>query len=504
MFYLYLARVLSDSDLGAVVILSAIAALMTAVFSLGIGTGFQHFLSFYLGRSETATLNALVRTAFFFAVILSVASVVTTLVLSTGLSDFFFHTRAYVGVIALLAIFTGVQTANSTLQSVLLGFHKFATYSIVYILGSVATYGLPLGFLWLKQGLDSIVIGWTTGAALACALYLVAILRTIGTLSGKGQNAGGGDGLNLRQSIVTYSLPLFVWSLLATGALYVDRLVLASIVNLANVGIYNYALLIASGSLAVVGPFATILMPKASKLFGRRDDNEIRVLTRNAITLITLVYVPVGLGIAALGPFLLRFLAGPGFVAASIPMIALLIISAVFVPYSILSSIAAATRKTTAFVKAAGLALATNVALSIILVPRVGMLGAAFGNSSMEWVPFLVFYVELRSTGLVRFDLHSLSRVWLASGVMFAVVGVPLWVSGYDLILVPVFVALGVVSLAVSLRLLGAIGGETATTLTQLLPRWLYGIRHAIYWLAPAHKTDRIRTMSGSGPFRQR
>ena len=503
-FYLYLARALPYNDLGAVVVLSAIAALMPVAFSLGIGPGFQHFLSFYLGRSETSVLQRLVHSAFFFALVLSLATAATTLVLSTVLSDLFFHTRAYADAVAILAVFAGLQTGNSTLSSVLLGLQRFATYSVVSIAGWVATYGLALLFLSVRPGVDSIVIGWTLGATLACTLYVITILRTSGSWTPLLAGTRGAGEPGLHRSILAYSLPLFIWSLLATGALYVDRLVLASVANLASVGIYNYALLIASGSLVVVGPFSTLLIPKASKWFGQRNEDEIRALTRSAITLIVLVYVPVGLGIAALGPFLLRYLAGPGFVGASLPMIVLLVLSAVFIPYSILSSIAAGTRRTMAFAKAAGFALGANVVLSVLLVPRLGMLGAALGNASMIWVPFLVFYLELRPTGLVRFDLRSLSRIWLATGLMSVMVGVPLWFLGYDLAFVPIFVLLGIASLAVSLRLLGAVSAETATTLLQVLPRWLSGLRHAIYWLAPAYRVEGMQPVSGAGLSYQR
>ena len=85
------------------------------------------------------------------------------------------------------------------------------------------------------------MVGWSIGSALTCALYVVAIRRASGSWSGTvaGQEVMSSAGLH--RSILAYSLPLFVWSVLATGTLYVDRLVLASVANLASVGVYNYA-----------------------------------------------------------------------------------------------------------------------------------------------------------------------------------------------------------------------------------------------------------------------
>lgn len=494
-FYLYLARVLSYTDLGAVVILSAIGALMAVVFSLGIGPGLEHYLSFYLGKSDAGVLRTLIRSGFIFAFVLSGAAAVATLALSTAFSDLFFHSRAYASAIALLSIFAGLQSGNSALQSVLLGLQRFAAYSVVFILTSVSIYGFALGFLWLHTGIDSIIEGWALGAAVGFVLAASAILRRL-PARGTDNISGARVKSNLHRGILAYSLPLFVWAVLATGTTYVDRLVLASVADLASVGVYNYALLIATGSLVVVWPFATILIPKASKFFGQSNEREIRMLARTAITLIVLVYVPFGLGIAALSPFLLRYLAGPGFVSGSVAMIALAVISAIFVPYSVLSSIAAGTRRTISFAKAAGLALVCNVTLSVVLVPRLGMLGAALGNSSMVWVPFLVFYRELRTTGFVDFDLSSLVRIWLAAGTMCVVLGVPLWLLNYDVMAVPGFVVLGVACLALMLRMLKAIPAETATTLLRVLPRRLAALRPAIYWLAPRCLSVRSQIVS--------
>ena len=192
-FYLYLARVLSQVDLGAVVILSAIAALMAVVFSLGIGPGFQHFLSYHLGRSETEAVRSLVRSAFFLALILSISAAVATFALSTVFSDLFFHTRSYANAIEILAIFAGVQTGSGTLQSVLVGLQKFVAYSVVYIFGSITIYGLAVTFLWHWHSVDSIVAGWALGATLSCVLAVTAILRIGGprfagdTLVGRGR-----------------------------------------------------------------------------------------------------------------------------------------------------------------------------------------------------------------------------------------------------------------------------------------------------------------------------
>lgn len=484
-FYVYLAHVISPDELGSVVILAAIAAIMSVAFSLGIGSGFLHFVSFYLGRSSPPTIRALIRASFFLALLLGVASALLTVALSTELSLGFFHTSAYSGTVELLAVFTGCATAFAILQSVVVGLQRFVAYATITIVGYITTYGSAIVFLVIRPTVDSIVFGWTLGYGLACALYVVAILRTTRKLAPvRPGSPAPRMSRTLFRSLFLYSLPLFVSAVFSTGTQYVDRLVLASVANLSSVGLYNYALLLSSGSLFLVAPFATFLVPKISESFGRDDSSAIRALASASATLIVLVYVPAGLGVAAIGPVLLRVLAGPAFVVASLPLAILVWISAACIPYAVLGSVASGTRRTIVWAEVAGLSLLANIVVSLALIPRFGMVGAALGNSSMVWVPFVVFYLTLRRTGLVTFDLSAIGRIWLAAVVMFLVVWGPLELLHFDLLLVPVFVLIGVGVLLVALRYLRAVTRESAELLLRVLPRWLRRLRPIVDWVA--------------------
>jgi stage V sporulation protein B len=485
-FYVYLARVLPTDELGSVVVLAAIAAIMSVVFSLGIGSGFQHFLSYYLGRSSPATVHALIRGSFLLALVLGGGSALLTAALSPGLSQIFFHTGVYASTIELLALFTGLTTALTVLQSVLIGLQRFVAYAVCAIVGYVTMYGSAVVLLYLRREVDSIVIGWVAGFALACVLTVFMILRYARGPTGSPPTAPAPwrSTTGLFRSLLLYSLPIFVSGVFTTGTQYIDRLVLASVADLSSVGVYNYALLIASGSLFLIAPFSTFLVPKISESFGRGDMEGIRSLSSTSTTLIVLVYVPAGLGVAAIAPPLLRVLAGPGFVVASVPLAILVGVSAAFVPFVVLGAVIAGTRRTIVWAEAAGLALFANIVVSLALIPRFGMVGAALGNSSMIWVPFVVFYWALKGTGLIRFDREAIARIWLAAVLMALVVWGPLELVRYDLVLVPLFVLIGVGVLLVSLRALRAVPREVADLFLSGLPKWLGGVRPVVDWVA--------------------
>ncbi|MHB8351599.1 MAG: lipid II flippase MurJ [Thermoplasmata archaeon] len=481
-FYLYLARIVPTSEVGTIVVLSAVAAIVSAACSLGLGSGFQHFLSYHIGMDDPLSVRALVRSSLLAALVLSTLAAAVTIGLASAIGNLFFHSSAYTEPLELLGLFSGLSTCATVLQSVLLGLQKFIFYSAVAITGNVATYGLAVVFLIVRPGVTSVVEGWTVGAGLACVLYTIGIyLHPLAPSKGVQGNLRP---TALYRAVLAYSLPLFAAALIGTGTTYVDRLVLASIADLSSVGIYNYAILVAAGSLFVVSPFGTLLVPKISELLGAGNLHGIRYVTRTAGTLVVLVYVPFALGLAALAPILLGVLAGPGFVSASLPMALLLLLTAIFIPYAVLSSLAAGIRRTQALVKASVAALVVNIALSIVLVPKFGMIGAALGNSAMSWAAFGVLYWELRNTGLVRFDFGALMRIWLAAGAMALAVAVPLEVMGYSPLRALLMVGAGLVVLLVGLRWARALNSDLTAFLVRALPRRLHWLRPGICWVA--------------------
>ncbi len=487
-FYLYLARVLPTAELGSVVVLLAIGTLVSACFSLGLGPGFQHFLSYYLGRRDPVAVRTLVRSALVSTAVLSVATAATTAVLAGELSALFFHSGADASLIEILGVYAGLLTGLTLLQSVLLGLQRFVVYSAISILAYAASYGTPIVFLAIWPDLRSVILGWTLGAGLGCALFLVTVLGRPGGPGGVGPEEGLPKIGPLYRAVLTYSLPLFAATVITSGAVYVDRLVLASLSDLASVGVYNYAILVGSGSLIVTNPFSTILVPKISERFGGGQHDAIRGMTTTSITLVVLLYVPFALALAAIGPVLLSFLVGGSFVGASQPMAILLGLTAVAVPATVLTSVAAGVRRPAALVRASAFAVAANAGISFLLVPRIGMDGAAIGNSAMIWGAFLMLWLSLRDTGLLRIDLGSIGRIWASAAAMAATIALPLTLLGYPPVLVPAFVGAGLVVLLLMLRVTRAVPSEVVEFFEGLLPRWLGFLRPVIEWLAPGRE----------------
>jgi len=97
---------------------------------------------------------------------------------------------------------------------------------------------------------------------------------------------------------------------------------------------------------------------------------------------LTAVYIPVALLVASLSTSILLFLANINYIPGAVPMIIILTVSSLTVSVNIFAVTLQAIRKTWIFIASSSLGLLSSVILSVILIPRIGIDGAAIGYSS--------------------------------------------------------------------------------------------------------------------------
>ena len=178
------------------------------------------------------------------------------------------------------------------------------------------------------------------------------------------------------RNLVYYSIPLFFSSIMGTSATYIDRIVVSYFINLSYLGIYNFALIISSAASILVLPVSNLLVPKLSSFFSLDNKESFRKSIRILLNIVSLIYIPAALGIAALSRILLYEFAGSDYTIAYIPLIIIMLITSIFIGTTVLASGISSIRKTRIFLYSSGFALASNIVLSVILIPRFNIIGA--------------------------------------------------------------------------------------------------------------------------------
>ena len=479
-FYIIIVRMFSTTAVGAIALFLAIVGLFNIVFSFGLGTAAQHFTSYNLGIRDYPSVRKTIRKIIGFGFMLSILGFLGLLVSSREISLLFLHSPSYSFLVRLLSVVLLGNILFGILNGALLGLQNFRLSAIINIVIWVFYYFGSIALAIYARTLDIIIIGWITGIFLGVALELVIILRQISRYPGQGRAPGG-------NYILKYSLPILLSGIIGYGASYMDRFVVAGLLTLSSLGVYNFALLIASSLGFVAVPFNNILMPKFSELFGEGRKADISSIVDGSSVLLSSIYVPAAMGVAALSPMVLDLLGGSQYMGGSVALSIIMGFSALFISVNILTQAIASVRRTQLFIYSSAAALASNIVISILLIPRFGLIGAAFGFSSVYVATFIIQYFYARKNGIVKFNYWAFGKVWIAALIMFgAVMSVEEPLENYlhhTLLLLPIYIAFGFVVYVVMARLLQFFKREDKDLILSLFPPKYSRIRKAIEFL---------------------
>ncbi|HEV7188892.1 MAG TPA: oligosaccharide flippase family protein [Blastococcus sp.] len=289
-----------------------------------------------------------------------------------------------------LAIVTLCWTVPTTFLelglALLMARDKLRSFAVVSIVLSVGSQVLGLAFLLLGPR-TSVIYAWggIAGRVLAVAACLF-LVRPLWFRRGDWPVVRGAFGLGL--PIALSAISIFV---LNSG----DRLVIQRILGSAEAGRYQLAYTIGFEAITV---FAFTGEAWAARFAAVRDDGRRWALLGQARDHLYELLGPALLAVNLAAPLLLRIFAPPSFRPVGLLLVVLLVSFSGVPSVAILGSTRAliTQRRTKPIALAAGVAAVLNLALNVVLVPRVGLAGAAAATAVAIGVQALILRVAFR------------------------------------------------------------------------------------------------------------
>lgn len=414
-FYVYIVKFYPTSVAGEIVNILAILGLFNIVFSLSLSNAATRFISYHIGRNEWAEAKSLMFKILFVSVISATAGSLTLFLISPYMSMLFFHDTLYAQTISYLSIPLFTMVVLGLINGIILGFQRFKIAATVNVVGTFLWYFLATVFLFLTNDVSFVPLGMATGYIIGIVPGILIIFSIVRKRKEKAYN------VNINY-VMRYATPLIFASIISYGSSYIDRIFVSIFTDLSVLGVYGFALLMATGLGMVVSPITNILLPKVSAMFSRNDQESIRSAFRLSTTVLTFIYVPCALGLSAISYRFIQIFATTNYVSGAVPAIIILSVTALLVSQNIMSQAIYAHGKTSIFIWIAIFTLISNLALSILLIPRYSMIGAAIANSSVYVVSFIVLFASSRKLGFLNYDRQSLIKIWISSIVVFIVV----------------------------------------------------------------------------------
>ncbi|MGP6239489.1 oligosaccharide flippase family protein [Cuniculiplasma sp. SKW4] len=481
LFYIFAARIFDQSDMGVIALFIAIVGLFGIIFTLGLNSAITHFISSNLNSKVYSPGKTVFRILFIGGLIAGIGAIVLY-VLAPYISMLFIKTPGYTVYVKLLSFVLFGNIVFSILNAAILGFERFKASAIISVVIWVIYYFGALVLASLRHSLIAIIYGWILGLILGITVsgFYVLVILARSYMRRTHRVVGS-------RTIFVYSLPLLLSSLLSYGAGYTDRFVVTYLMSTTYLGIYNFSILIMSGIGFISIPFNNITLPKFSEFYGNNNRENIRENVGASSLLLYYFYVPVALGIAALAPMVLYFVAGPGYVSGQYALMILMFIPALFISQNVLTQAISSIRRTSIFIYSTLASLIANIVISFSLIPFIGLIGAALGLSSTSGVTFVILNYLGRKENIVKFNMRGIGKIWLSAIVMFAIIfsmmQILLRMYGYNIIVLALLIFLGAIIFVVVTKYMKIFTSDQREYILEMFPESMHFLKRLISFL---------------------
>src|SRR4051794_30824925 len=418
-----IARYLSKSDFGVFAYALTIMALGETVTRVGLDNAVARFLPLYHERGEYGRL--------FGALLLSTSTVLTLglamLLVVIGLGGAVASPGLELTVVLILVVLGPISALDDLVAATLAVFSKpraifFRRYVLAPGLRLAAIVLVMLG----SMGVEQLALGYVLAGALGGALYtflLFAALRDDGVLRRFDRRR-----LTLpARDLYGFALPLLVADLAVALMSTANVVMLKHFGSAADVATYRVVQPAAKLNTIVMTSFTLLFTPLAARLLARRDREGARdlywvtaawmgILSFPVFALTTVFARPVTVSLFgeryADSAVIMALLGVAYYFKVALGFNGLMLRVHGLVRYLVVTSV---------------VALVVNVAISLLLIPRYGAVGAAVASMVTIIVYNVIVQVGLRrGTGIPFFDPHHRRVYVVVVGVVALLVAIEL------------------------------------------------------------------------------
>ncbi len=392
------ATYLGTAGFGRIETILALTGVLVILLRLGITSA---FFRFYFDSDDEARRTLVVRTSFWFTMGMATLGLAVGFVFAGPLSDALKLHDPWLVRAGFVGLWAQMNYAQMT------SLFRVEERPISFAIASVANVLITIGStIALVVGAHKGAIGAVIGNFLGTlAVYVVLLGYRRYQLGLQFDRA-------LLRGMNSFGMPLVPAALALWAINFSDRLFIGQFKGQAEVGVYSLAVRVASVIVFVMTAFQLAWPAFAYSI---RDDEEAKRTYAYVLTYLLFVTCWISLALGALAPWIVDVLAPKGQFARSAEAVPLLAFAtAAYSGYSVLAIGIGRMRKTQLNWVVSGGAAVVNVALNLLLIPRIGMMGAAIATI-VAYVSLFVF-MWLRSRHVYPVP-YQWRRVLTAAGV---------------------------------------------------------------------------------------
>lgn len=372
---LVVARYLGPSGYGLLILGFSLFSIVSVVGLLGLQGGMIRFSSEFSGKNQKGKIRASVSYALKISILLSALMSVMLFFSADYISDSFFHSKKLASILQIFALVLPFSAAASIFLGAIMGM-KYPKYRVYA--EDILKPGSRLVFLVIAIFFGFGVIGSAVSYALSFIVAMAGGLYFFNKMV-----PGGKTGITHREkkSIVGYSWPIMMSSIVFIIMAQINSLLLGSLKAASDVGVFNAAVPTADMLIVLPVSIMSLFLPVISGLYSRKNLGEVKRLYAKVVRWILITSFPLFLIFIIFPAQILNILFGLEYASGSAALGILSVgyfISVVLYPSNDAVNLF---KKTKLHFYISVIAVFLNTGLGFALIRFYGLLGAAMATA---------------------------------------------------------------------------------------------------------------------------
>jgi len=405
-------RQLPPEDYGVFVLLVVSSTFVSEATNLGLSLAVPTFIA---GTEDQRRRGDLITTAICFRLLtIALASVVVLVIRPAQLilpdSPGFWNTLVY------LPLLFGLDGLGKTFKTVLQGLFRFKTISVINLLASVSNFLLiGLFVLLMHEGLTGLIYAKAISLAVSAGIAFIAIPhKQTGTIR-----------LTVLKKLLVFGFPLELQYILTFIFSRVDTFIIGGMLGPAGIAYYEVARRIPESINDLYDAFRMVYFPFAARLFARDKQRELLTLLNHSIRVLSFMTMLGALVAWLFGNEIFALLFSEQYLP-SVPAFVILMIglNLGFTENTLgYSLVAIGQSDKPLFVNLAR--TATSIASNLLLIPVLGMSGAALANviSNVIAIPINLLFLSRHRIFMSFADYVKPAGAFAACALIVLVLG---------------------------------------------------------------------------------
>jgi O-antigen/teichoic acid export membrane protein len=423
----YLVRILYDRNLSLVEIglfyaVLDLMSILAIIRELGLSYSLIHFIPKFLAKKRKDLVKATILTVSIIQGAAGLVITAATIIFSRQIVLYYLSKktiipdiRIAVAAIIICAISSLIDCFTSINIHSILGFQKQRIYSSIgfvkiIIVAIISFFGIY--FLGIKSAIAPSV-AYLVMPALILIIYSIIFLKKVfpNFFEIKGK-----PNLKLAKEISRYAIPLALTSIGTIIMTSIDGICLTYLSGLEQVGIYKNAVVPTSNFLVYfTGAVSVVLFPMISELWAKNKKKEIAEGLKKALSYVMIAVMPLSIFMAAFPTVILNILWTSKNISGA-SALRFLSIAAIFLTlYSLFSNFIRATGDSKTPMKILYAGAVFNLIGNLIVIPKMGMTGAALTTMLGYLLTAALAYVYVKRKIQIRIEWKKIGMALCAS-----------------------------------------------------------------------------------------